>query len=158
MICGGHSDAHRLLRKVVDGECVGAFRCVSACADGIYFQACVFPIGTPLRSSQVHRRADARRPRDSLKEHVIAGELYGKAADFTAAADQTASVDARRQRDKLREWGKSFQFVLVLLRPAGPEEANQLVLPIHDYAQVAAVGDASQHDEAAVVGDVIVGD
>jgi hypothetical protein len=31
-----------MLQKVVDGECVGAFRCASARAAGIYFQACSF--------------------------------------------------------------------------------------------------------------------
>jgi Tol biopolymer transport system component len=41
---------------------------------------------------------------DSLKEHVLAVELYGKAADFNAAADPIVRVDARRLRDKLREY------------------------------------------------------
>jgi len=40
---------------------------------------------------------------DSLKEHVIATELYGKAADFSTAADPIVRVDARRLRDRLRE-------------------------------------------------------
>jgi Tol biopolymer transport system component len=41
---------------------------------------------------------------DSLKEHVIAVELYGKSADFDTAADPIVRVDARRLRDKLREY------------------------------------------------------
>src|SRR5262245_1054828 len=41
---------------------------------------------------------------DSLKEHVIAVELYGKPGDFDAAADPIVRVDARRLRDKLREY------------------------------------------------------
>ena len=40
----------------------------------------------------------------ALKEHVIAVELYGKATDFSAAADPIVRVDARRLRDKLREY------------------------------------------------------
>src|SRR5262245_40775371 len=41
---------------------------------------------------------------DSLKEHVIAVELYGKPGDFEAAADPIVRIDARRLRDKLREY------------------------------------------------------
>jgi hypothetical protein len=40
----------------------------------------------------------------SLKEHVIAIELYGKGADFDTAADPIVRVDARRLRDRLREY------------------------------------------------------
>jgi Tol biopolymer transport system component len=41
---------------------------------------------------------------DSLKEQVIAVELYGKDASFNTAADPIVRVDARRLRDKLREY------------------------------------------------------
>ena len=41
---------------------------------------------------------------DSLKEQVLADELYGKGADFNTAADPIVRVDARRLRDKLREY------------------------------------------------------
>ena len=41
---------------------------------------------------------------DSLKEQVIAVELYGKDADFNTAADPIVRVDARRLRDRLREY------------------------------------------------------
>ena len=41
---------------------------------------------------------------DSLKEQVIATELYGKDADFNTAADPIVRVDARRLRDRLREY------------------------------------------------------
>jgi hypothetical protein len=41
---------------------------------------------------------------DSLKEQVIAVELYGKGVDFNTAADPIVRVDARRLRDKLREY------------------------------------------------------
>ena len=39
-----------------------------------------------------------------LKEQVIAVELYSKGADFNTAADPIVRVDARRLRDKLREY------------------------------------------------------
>src|SRR5262245_5039932 len=41
---------------------------------------------------------------DTLKEQVIAVELYGKGADFNTAADPIVRVDARRLRDRLREF------------------------------------------------------
>jgi len=41
---------------------------------------------------------------ESLKEQVIAVELYGKNASFNTAADPIVRVDARRLRDKLREY------------------------------------------------------
>ena len=39
----------------------------------------------------------------SLKEAVLAHELYGKGTDFDGGADPVVRVDARRLRDKLRE-------------------------------------------------------
>ena len=41
---------------------------------------------------------------DSLKEQVLAVELYGKDFEFNTAADPIVRVDARRLRDKLREY------------------------------------------------------
>jgi Tol biopolymer transport system component len=41
---------------------------------------------------------------DALKEQVLAFELYGKEADFNTASDAKVRVDARRLRDKLREY------------------------------------------------------
>jgi Tol biopolymer transport system component len=41
---------------------------------------------------------------DTLKEQVIAVELYKKGPDFSTAADPIVRVDARRLRDKLREY------------------------------------------------------
>ena len=41
---------------------------------------------------------------DTLKEQVIAAELYGKGPDFSSAADPIVRVDARRLRDHLREY------------------------------------------------------
>ena len=40
----------------------------------------------------------------TLKEQVIAAELYGKGPDFSTAADPIVRVDARRLRDRLREY------------------------------------------------------
>src|SRR5262249_54870053 len=40
----------------------------------------------------------------SLKEQVIAVDLYGKDASFDPAADPIVRIDARRLRDKLREY------------------------------------------------------
>jgi hypothetical protein len=45
---------------------------------------------------------------DSLKEQVLACELYGRSGDFNAAADPIVRVDARRLRDKLREYYVEF--------------------------------------------------
>jgi hypothetical protein len=41
---------------------------------------------------------------DALKEQVLANELYGRGTDFSTAADPIVRVDARRLRDKLREY------------------------------------------------------
>jgi Tol biopolymer transport system component len=41
---------------------------------------------------------------ETLKEQVIAVELYGKETDFSTAADPIVRVDARRLRDRLREY------------------------------------------------------
>jgi Tol biopolymer transport system component len=41
---------------------------------------------------------------DTLKEHVIAIEVYGKGPEFNTASDPIVRVDARRLRDKLREY------------------------------------------------------
>ena len=41
---------------------------------------------------------------DDLKEQVIAVELYGRGGDFDSGVDPIVRVDARRLRDKLREY------------------------------------------------------
>ena len=41
---------------------------------------------------------------DTLKEAVLAHQLYGKDADFDGASNPIVRVDARRLRDKLREY------------------------------------------------------
>src|SRR5215831_14922017 len=59
---------------------------------------------------------------DSLKEQVIAVELYGKEPDFNTAADPIVRVDARRLRDHLREY-----------YAAHPGEAVVISLPKGNY-------------------------
>lgn len=44
---------------------------------------------------------------DSLKEVIIASELYGKRAGFNPSNDPAVRVDARRLRDRLREYYQS---------------------------------------------------
>src|SRR5262245_43610873 len=57
---------------------------------------------------------------ESLKEHVIAVELYRKPTDFDAAADPIVRIDARRLRDKLREYYASAgDAALVISVPKG---------------------------------------
>jgi Tol biopolymer transport system component len=52
---------------------------------------------------------------ETLKEQVIAIELYGKEADFSTAADPIVRVDARRLRDRLREYYASAPLDPVLI-------------------------------------------
>ena len=40
----------------------------------------------------------------TLKESVLAHELYGKGTDFDGGTDPVVRIDARRLRDKLREY------------------------------------------------------
>ena len=57
---------------------------------------------------------------ESLKEQVIAIELYGKDPAFDTAADPIVRVDARRLRDKLREYYASAgDAALVISVPKG---------------------------------------
>jgi Tol biopolymer transport system component len=44
----------------------------------------------------------------SLKEQVLGSELYGKGLEFDGTADPIVRVDARRLRDKLREYYAEF--------------------------------------------------
>jgi Tol biopolymer transport system component len=59
----------------------------------------------------------------ALKEHVLAMDVYGKGADFSTAADPIVRVDARRLRDKLREYYVSAPHDPVLISvPKGSYE------------------------------------
>ena len=55
----------------------------------------------------------------SLKESVIAHELYGKGTDFDGGADPVVRVDARRLRDKLREYYDGRSDPVVISLPKG---------------------------------------
>jgi len=60
-----------------------------------------------------------------LKEHVLAMEVYGKDADFSAAVDPIVRVDARRLRDKVREYYS-----------LAPHDAVVISVPKGSYAPV----------------------
>ena len=70
----------------------------------------------------------------SLKESVLAHELYGKGTDFDGGADPVVRVDARRLRDKLREYYEGRSDPVVISLPKGSYvpvfEANS-VSPTH---------------------------
>ncbi len=55
----------------------------------------------------------------SLKESVLAHELYGKGTDFDGAIDPVVRVDARRLRDKLREYYEGRSEPVVISLPKG---------------------------------------
>jgi Tol biopolymer transport system component len=55
----------------------------------------------------------------SLKEAVLAHELYGKGTDFDGGTDPVVRVDARRLRDKLREYYEGRSDPVVISLPKG---------------------------------------
>ena len=61
----------------------------------------------------------------TLKETVLGSELYGKGTEFDGAADPIVRVDARRLRDKLREYYSEF-----------PKEPVVISLPKGTYVPV----------------------
>src|SRR6187402_3227610 len=70
----------------------------------------------------------------SIKESVLAHELYGKGTDFDGGADPVVRVDARRLRDKLREYYAGRSEPVIISLPKGSYvpafEANS-VAPAH---------------------------
>ncbi len=66
---------------------------------------------------------------NGLKEQVIALELYGKGSDFNTAADPIVRVDARRLRDRLREYYAS-----------APPASVVITVPKGSYTPVFTVG------------------
>lgn len=52
----------------------------------------------------------------TLKEPVIAQDCFGRGADFEGAADPIVRVEARRLRDKLREYYESAESEPVLIK------------------------------------------
>src|SRR4026207_1771051 len=55
----------------------------------------------------------------TLKESVLAHELYGKGTDFDGGTDPVVRVDARRLRDKLREYYDGRSDPVVISLPKG---------------------------------------
>ena len=55
----------------------------------------------------------------SLKESVLAHEVYGKGTDFDGGADPVVRVDARRLRDKLREYYEGRSDPVIISLPKG---------------------------------------
>ena len=55
----------------------------------------------------------------SLKESVLAHELYGRGTDFDGGTDPVVRVDARRLRDKLREYYQGRSDPVVISLPKG---------------------------------------
>jgi Tol biopolymer transport system component len=55
----------------------------------------------------------------TLKESVLAHELYGKGTDFDGGSDPVVRVDARRLRDKLREYYDDRSDPIVISLPKG---------------------------------------
>src|SRR5262249_29618266 len=80
----------------------------------------------------------------SLKEQVLGSQLYGKDADFDRAADPIVRVDARRLRDKLREYYAEFpQDPILILLPKGG------YVPVFQQNGAAAVPVATKSPELA---------
>ena len=70
----------------------------------------------------------------TLKESVLAHELYGKGTDFDGGTDPVVRVDARRLRDKLREFYEGRSDPVVISLPKGSyaavfEEHSSSVIP-----------------------------
>ena len=63
-----------------------------------------------------HRLAGEK---DALKESVLAHELYRKGTDFDGGVDPVVRVDARRLRDKLREYYEGRSDPVVISLPKG---------------------------------------
>ena len=65
-----------------------------------------YPLRSPLRLSEVHRRTDPRRRAtvDTLKEHVIAIEVYRQGRDFNTAAIRSCASTRGGCADELHEY------------------------------------------------------
>ncbi len=84
----------------------------------------------------------------TLKESVIAHELYGKGTDFDGGTDPVVRVDARRLRDKLREFYEGRSDPVVISLPKGryvPLFEGESATPSH--SPVALIG---RHEQRQV--------
>jgi hypothetical protein len=107
----------------------------------------------------------------SLKEAVLAHELYGKGTDFDGGADPVVRVDARRLRDKLREYYDGRSEAVVITLPKGsyvpvftagsPAPGSEVLPPIpatpHQALRVANLSRAKMAAGAVILAAVIVG-
>jgi Tol biopolymer transport system component len=88
----------------------------------------------------------------SIKESVLAHELYGKGTDFDGGTDPVVRVDARRLRDKLREYYDGRSDPVVISLPKGsyvPVFEPNFVSPSHTTPPV--VAEEAQQTSPAVV-------
>jgi hypothetical protein len=69
----GDTLMHTIVAEVVDGECVGARRCASARAAGIYFQACSFNQSN-ISDASLRRVNRDRQRHDVPREDFIRSE------------------------------------------------------------------------------------
>jgi Tol biopolymer transport system component len=78
----------------------------------------------------------------TLKESVLAHEVYGKGTDFDAGTDPVVRVDARRLRDKLREYyqGRSDPVFISLPKGSYVPVFGISASPIHTESLVAVAG------------------
>ena len=77
----------------------------------------------------------------TLKESVLAHDLYGKGTDFDGGTDPVVRVDARRLRDKLREYYAGRSDSVVISLPKGsyvPVFEPNSVSPTHTAPPVVA--------------------
>ena len=92
----------------------------------------------------------------TLKEQVIAIELYGKGSDFNTTADPIVRVDARRLRDHLREYYASApQDVVIISVPKGSytpvfQRNGRALLPVADAGSASDDPDAD-HVQPAIL-------
>ena len=96
---------------------------------------------------------------DTLKEQVIAVELYGRGNDFDSGVDPIVRVDARRLRDKLREYyAESNADSVIISLPKGcyVPMFDQIVASRVPTAPGAGTQPADQHVRvSALAGGVI---
>jgi Tol biopolymer transport system component len=95
----------------------------------------------------------------SLKESVLAHELYGKGTDFDGGTDPVVRVDARRLRDKLREYyeGRTDPVVISLPKGSYVPAFEPLAAPAIDAAPPAVPLEPVQTPRVAHLGRMKIG-
>ena len=82
----------------------------------------------------------------ALKEQVLAMEVYGKGADFGGSVDPIVRVDARRLRDKLREYYESAPHDPVVI--SVPKGSYAAVFEAHSLTATALAGSDAVRGES----------